>query len=59
MISSISPKEMPKNPASFSVFIIRRLYQSRKVDTKNIIFRFSFSKVDMSHIFAEYIFLKV
>ena len=24
MISSISPKEMPKNPASFSVFIIRR-----------------------------------
>ena len=35
------------------------LYQSRKVDTKNIIFRFSFSKVDMSHIFAEYIFSKV
>lgn len=28
-------------------------------DTKNIIFRFSFSKVDMSHIFAEYIFSKV
>ena len=35
------------------------MHQSRKEDTKNIIFKFSFSKVDMSHIFAEYGFSKV
>ena len=39
--------------------LCQSMYQSTKVDTKNIIFRFSFSKVDMSHIFAEYIFSKV
>lgn len=50
-------KPIPK--ITFFRFFLLCLYQSRKVDTKNIIFRFSFSKVDMSHIFAEYIFSKV
>lgn len=35
------------------------LYQSRKVDTKNIFFLFPFSKVDISHIFDHFIFSKV
>lgn len=51
-------KPIPKNHI-FPIFSALFVYQSRKVDTKNIIFRFSFSKVDMSHIFAEYIFSKV
>ena len=38
---------------------LNQLYQSRKEDTKNIIFEISFSKVDMGHIFAEYGFSKV
>ena len=36
-----------------------KLYQSRKVDTKNNYFVFVFSKVDTGHIFTEVGFSKV
>ena len=35
------------------------MYQSRKVDTKNILIQFLFSKVYIRHIFADNSFSKV
>ena len=35
------------------------VYQSRKVDTKKILFQFLFSNVDIRHIFADKGFSKV
>ncbi len=43
----------------FSNIVLVVMYQSRKVDTKNIFFRLFFSKVDTGDIFCQFTFSKV